>query len=325
MATLKQKQELVDALKFVPRDIEITLSGYGGEIVMGRISEAAYDYWQDRDDLDDYATAWDNEGFEDVPADANFCPDGAWHDVDDLCHESGCEASDGCWITVDDALEGRTIFQSITDLDALDQHGVDTSGHSHVCPQEDEPNGTYVFLAQNFEKGTFFSGSVRITQPFDPSKLAIYWTDCDGWRLIGSVEYDGEEVDGHGAYSTTGKGMECKVYEVENDNEEMPKSVCTSERWDPVEELDKILKDMPVLEGEEMWASEAIDADAQKTPWWSGDQQPVHLGLYEVEYQDVKWPWPSEGYATWDGQTWIPDDGRDPLPVLRWRGLREPA
>ena len=54
MATRKQKEHLVKVLKFTPRDIEITLSGYGGEIVMGRITEAAYDFWQDRDDLDDF-------------------------------------------------------------------------------------------------------------------------------------------------------------------------------------------------------------------------------------------------------------------------------
>ena len=311
MATRKQKQDLMSALKFTPRDIEITLSGYGGEMVMGRISEAAYDYWEGRDDLSDFVYDWDGE-FEDVPADARFCTDGAWHDVDDLCHETGCEASDACSITVYDLLEGRDLWESNLDLDNLASKGVDTSGHGHTRPSEDEPTGTCVFMGQSFEKGTFFSGTIRITAPFDPRKLSISWHDCDGWRLITGVEYDGEDVEGFDGYSTTGKGMEFQVYQVENDNE-----------WNPVEELDKIIQDIPVLEGEETWASRVID-ESMKTAWHDGKLKPAHLGLYEVEYQDVKWPWSSTGYANWDGSRWVPNDGRDSQPVKQWRGLREP-
>ena len=36
MATRKQKEDLVRALKFVPRDITISLSGYGADIVTGK-------------------------------------------------------------------------------------------------------------------------------------------------------------------------------------------------------------------------------------------------------------------------------------------------
>ena len=176
MATRKQKTDLIAALKFTPRDVEISLSGYGGEIVMGRISEAAYDYWEGREDLGDYAYDWGGE-FDDVPADANFCPDGCWHDIDDICHETGCELSDSCWITVEDLLENRTVFESSLDLDGLDSKGVDTSDHTHYRPEDTEPDGTCVFTGQSFEKGTFFSGTIRITQPFDPAKLAISWID----------------------------------------------------------------------------------------------------------------------------------------------------
>ena len=320
MASRRQKQDLMAALKFTPRDIEITLSGYGGEMVMGRISEAAYDYWEGRDDLSDFVYDWDGE-FEDVPADARFCTDGAWHDVDDLCHETGCEANGACSITVYDLLEGRGLWESNLDLDDLAAKGVDTSSHGHTRPNEDEPTGTCVFMGHSFEKGTFFSGTIRITEPFDPEKLSISWHDCDGWRLITGVEYNGEDVEGFDGYSTTGKGMEFQVYRVENDA--MPESACTSE-WDPAEELDKILQDIPTLENEEMWASRVID-ESMKTQWWPGMSQPVHLGVYEVEYESGKWPWPVTGYAEWNGSQWIPDDGRDPGPVKQWRGLREPA
>jgi hypothetical protein len=305
MPNRKQQQALIDALKFTPRDIEITLSGYGGEIVIGRISEAAYDYWQDRDDLGDFVYDWD--GDMDVPADARFCTDGAWHDVDDVCHESGCEASDACWITVTDLLENQDLFESNLDLDNLRAKGVDTAGHGHCRPDEDEPNGQALFLGQSIEKGTFFSGTVRITQPFDPSRLSISWQDCDGWRLISGVEYDGEEVEGYDGYSTTGKGMEFKVYRVERDDD-----------------------DIPVLEGEEMWAQEAIDADTVDiepelwegiplTPWWPVSQDPVREGEYEV----IIGTWPFPQRAHWDGVLWKQID--QPVIVNQWRGLSQSA
>lgn len=313
MASRKQKQDLIQALKFTPRDITISLSGYGGEIVIGRISEEAYDYWEGRDDLENFVTSWDEEEFQEVPADARFCTDGAWHDVDDICHESGCEASDCCWIQVYDDLEGQDLWESTLDLDALTAKGVDTSRHWHCRPEEDEPDGTHVFMAQNFEKGTFFSGTIRITQPFDHKKLSISWNDCDGWRLISGVEYDGQEVEGYDGYSTTGKGMEVRVYRVENDNTD----------WDPAAELEKI--DVPVLEGEEMWASEAIDSQLETwegielTPWWPASQDPVLEGEYEV----IIGTWPFPQRVQWDGVLW--KQGDQPVIINQWRGLSQPA
>jgi len=319
MATKKQKEELLEALKFTPRDITVTLSGYGGEIVLGRISEAAYDYWEGRDDLADFATTWSDEGFEDVPSDARFCTDGCWHDVDDICHESGCEASDCCSITVYDELEGQDLWESNLDLDNLASKGIDTSDHNHYQPQEDEPTGTYVFLGQSFEKGTFFSGSLRITRPFDPKKLSISWTDCDGWRLIAGVSYDGEDIEGCDGYSTTGKSMEFQVYRVENDD--MPENACSSEKWNPAEELEKI--QVPILDGEEMQAQEAIDNEPKwegipLTPWWPDSQKPVREGEYEV----ILGTWPFPLRAHWDGVLWKQSD--QPVIVNQWRGLSQP-
>lgn len=310
MATRKQKQDLVQALKFTPRDITISLSGYGGEIVMGTITEEQHDFWKDRDDLSDFVYDWDGE--MDVPADMRFCTDGSWHDVDDLCHESGCEASDACWIQVYDDLEGRDLWDSNLDINHLESQGIDVSSHWHCCPEEDQPTGTCVFLGQSFEKGTFFSGTIRITQPFDHRKLSISWNDCDGWRLISGVSYDGEDVEGFDGYSTTGKSMEFRVYRVENDNE----------AWDPARELDKI--DVPVLEGEEMWAQRVID-ESELSPWHPGDVQPVRKGIYEVEYASGSWPWPITAKVEWTGRKWKHDRSGD-TEIKQWRGLNyDPA
>jgi len=304
MATKKQKQDLVRALKFTPRDITISLSGYGGEIVMGRITEQQYDFWQDRDDLEELVHDWD--GDMDVPSDMRFITDGAWHDVDDLCHESGCEASDCCTITVYDELENCDLWESNLDISNLDSKGVDVSGHSHISPEEDQPAGTCVFMGQNFEKGTFFSGTIRITQPFDHRKLSISWIDCDGWRLINGVEYDGEEVEGYDGYSTSGKSMEFRVYQIERDGD-----------WDPAEELAKI--EVPVLEGEETWAQRVID-ESGLSDWHAGDVLPVRKGVYLVEYEIGTWPWPLTAHIEWTGRRWKHDRSEN-TDIRRWRGL----
>lgn len=317
MATRKQKQELIDALKFAPRDIDITLSGYGGEISMGRISEAAYEYWRDRDDLDDFVMDWDGE-FEDVPADARFCTDGAWHDVDDICHESGCEATESSWVTVEDLLENKSIFESCLDPDTLAKIGVDTTNHSHCRPSEDEPAGTCVFLGQNFEKGTFFSGTVRITEPFDPSKLSISWTDCDGWRLISGVEYGGEEVEGYDAYSTTGKGSDFRVYQVGSEEPDHPEA-----------KSDDDIYDIGVLEGEEMWASRVIDEHDEVarweghelTAWWTSDQIPPRSGRYQV----ISGEWPFPSWAEWTEKSGWQDEDGAVKDLKSWRGLANPV
>jgi hypothetical protein len=306
LATRKQKEDLVKVLKFTPRDIEITLSGYGGEIVMGRITEAAYDFWQDRDDLDDFVYDWDGE--MDVPADAQFCTDGAWHDVDDICHESGCEAADSSYVTVQDLLEDKTLFESACDVEGLSAKGIDISSGSVYRPSQDLESGTCVFLGQSFEKGLFFSATVRITEPFDVSRLSISYTDCDGWRLISSVEYAGEDLDGSSAYSTNGKGSNYNVFRVERDEEEV-------DGWDPATELDKISAP-DVNDGEpEFW--EGIET----TPWHPMDIKPHHRG----EYQVLTGTWPFPGRAEWTGKKWKAVSTTDTKALTHWRGLTRAA
>lgn len=305
MATRKQKEHLVKVLKFTPRDIEITLSGYGGEIVMGRISEAAYDFWQDRDDLDDFVFDWDGE--MDVPADARFVTDGAWHDVDDICHESGCEAADSSYVTVQDLQEDKTLFESTCDVDSLSAKGVDISSSGLYRPSQDLESGTCVFLGQHFEKGLFFSATVRITEPFDVSRLSINYIDCDGWRLISSVEYAGEDLDGSSAYSTNGKGSNYNVFRVERDEE--------TDDWDPAEELDKIAVPDANLGEPEFW--EGIET----TPWHPMDMKPHHRG----EYQVLTGTWPFPGRAEWTGKKWKAVSTTDTKTLTYWRGLTRAA
>ena len=44
MATKEEQQQLIDTLKFTPRTYKISMWGYGGEKVMGRVDARAWDY-----------------------------------------------------------------------------------------------------------------------------------------------------------------------------------------------------------------------------------------------------------------------------------------
>ena len=61
MATKAQKEELLEALKAEKKKFDISLQGYGGEIAIGAISKEQYEFWKDRDDLEEFAYDWDGE------------------------------------------------------------------------------------------------------------------------------------------------------------------------------------------------------------------------------------------------------------------------
>jgi hypothetical protein len=211
MATPDQQQELLDALKFTPREIEISLLGYGGEIVMGEITAEQYNFWKGRADFDDYLWDWDYE----LPADADpavsFISTGSWHECDNITHECSVEMSASCVMRVQDLLEDREIFETNLDVINLQQkHGMEVEWRSSV-EREDFPD-KYLFVGQSIEKGSFGSHRLRITRPFDPSLLKIYVYEVDGWCLFGGLEYDGDEGEDQGDYDTTGKGSEFMIH-----------------------------------------------------------------------------------------------------------------
>jgi hypothetical protein len=297
MATKQQKQELIEALKFTPREISIMLSGYGGEIVMGRVSREAYKWWNQRDDvsIDDWVWGWNWEDEHPditVPEHAQFVGNGEWHDCDDLAHESGVEIGGSCWITVTDQLTGETILESTLDHHALESHGIECECMGST--ERDEAGvGNAVFVGQSIEKGVFFEATVTITRPFDPSQLRLGYWSIDDWNICQSVEYCGEELEGTDAYSTNGKGSECWLeYIGENPD------------TDPYDE-------------KTVWAPN------QLSEWHAIDSSfPQHPGCYQV--RENEWGFVRRAFFV-DG-AWVDHDGKKlDADINAWRGLREPV
>jgi hypothetical protein len=313
MATKAQKEELIEILKFTPRTYSIYIGGYGGESYAGKVSKNIYDFFKEKKiDLDEYATDW-GDMFADVPPDMQPFSPGSPYDCDNLFHASGAELSNLNEIQVNDE-NGDEHWVCAAGLNELEDAGV-TVNELGGCDFEDLPSDTVVYWGGQGEKGTFFDGEVFLKEPFDPKKLTIGYENCDGWWIINCVEYDGEEIDGSSAYSTTGKWGENKwilcngddVYESQPRNDE--------NEDDEYRELD--------TESDEDTVSDEIDF--QMTEWYAEDVKPIRKGEYEVDLgKDVAWPFLRIIRAEWTGRSW--KDNGNKIKIVAWRGLAtEPA
>lgn len=214
MATKKQKEELMEALRAEKKKFEIHLSGYGGEIALGRITKEQYDFWKDREDLEEHANDWDDE--MEIPEEMRLFSNGSWYECDDLVHENGCEFSNACWVTVYDE-DNNEVFSCPLDYQELENKGVYVDGMANDEYRVGwDSDAKHYFLGQNFEKGTFQTYSVEDFK-FDPAKLNFRINDVEGWVLVTGVSYMSEELDDTGGYSTTGKSCDFRVYSVDEE------------------------------------------------------------------------------------------------------------
>lgn len=334
MISNKKKQEFIDALKFAPIKVTLNISGYGGESYAGTVDRKIYDYFKDNQySIEEYAGDWDGEWFDRIPESLQPFNPGSPYDCDNLWHASGAELSDHNLITITDET-GKEIWSQNLGHSDLEDCGV-TVEQGGGCELDDLEDGTVIFNGAQGEKGCFFDAEFILRAPFNPKKLKIIYENCDGWYLVSGVEYEGEELDGHGGYSTTGKWGESKWILLSD--EEVYESVSIEDRedWDPAEELDKVVK------GNEEYLQEAVDAlnetfadelaTTTKSPeeimyglseWFPKDINPIRKGNYEVMI-DAPWPNGGPGMAEWSGRSWKKDGKK--VAIHQWRGLaREP-
>jgi hypothetical protein len=208
MATIEEKDKLMETLKFTPRTYRVELTGYGCETVIGEISSEAYDYWISQDDktLDDYVADWDNE--MEVPEFARIFQNGEWHECDDIAHESGVEMCELSQITVYDE-NNEEVWQHNLDPYDLDEINITANEETEIYISELRA-GTTVFYGSSIEKGMFFGGDLNLTTPFDHKKLSFRYCDLEGTKVFLGMQYASEDLDSDD-YDTTGKSCEFKV------------------------------------------------------------------------------------------------------------------
>ncbi len=301
MATKEEKQELIEVLKFTPITVTLSIQGYGGESYAGVVDRKIYDYFKERKlDLEQYASDWDNE--MNVPDEMQPFPAGSAYECDGLWHASGAELSNLNTIRVSDE-NNNDVWEHSAGYSDLEESGVTVN---EVCSTEigDLDEGTVVFWGGQGEKGCFFDAEFVLRAPFDPKKLTINYENCDDWYIITTVEYDGEELDGSGGYSTTGKWAENK-WVIVGDEE-----VYEAEEFDPE----------AVESSEETFDWSPLPDEPKVTDWFDKEIKPTIKGDYEVVY-DAAWPNSGMGMAEWTGRSWKQHGKK--LAILKWRGLAE--
>lgn len=216
MATRKQKEELIEALLAERKKYEVQLQGYGGEVVIGRITKEQYEFWKDREDLSEFIFDFDNE--LDIPSEMKMFDSGSWYEIDDIAHENGCEFSNLCRIVVYDE-NANEVWSSPLSYSDLEQRGVDPEGFANdeAFPYERDGN-RWFFFGQNFEKGVFNTYEIECFGKFDPNRLSLRLVDVDGWELVTGVSYESIELDDTGGYSTMGKSSEYRVFSLDDND-----------------------------------------------------------------------------------------------------------
>jgi len=227
MATQEEKQRLMETLKFTPRTYKISMWGYGGEKVMGRVDPKVWDYCMEHS-VDLVEIAWSDEDTvqDDMGLDLDMLPftPGQWYECDGMAHTNGVSRNAGTIQILDE--NDNTVFEK--SLEACD--GADDSpGWS--CQDEawvgSAKKGEVVFIGSSNEKGTFFEGEIELKAPFDIEKLVLYYDEVDGEELVNCVYYDDEEIENYGG-STDGKSSDMDMVRITDD-------AGTWERYEPEE------------------------------------------------------------------------------------------
>jgi hypothetical protein len=293
MATLEEKEALMQVLKWTPRTYKISMWGYGGEKTMGTVDRKIYDYFKHRRlDLSDYA--WDSDYADEnnIPEEMQPFPPGSWYECDDMAHAHGVNRGAGT-LQIEDE-NGEVIYErSLEDLDGGSEDSPEWSCGDEVWIDE-KPAGTVVFIGNSNEKGTFFESDLPLTMPFDITKLTLNYDEIDGEELINGVEYDGETIDNWGG-NTDGKSSDFGFY--------IAHSQKTTGKWEKYTTMD--------------------DIEYPMTDWFPKKVKPVREGNYMIKTAG-KNSWTHQ--AKWTGSRWISswsDDTpeTDEIKIKEWQGL----
>jgi hypothetical protein len=293
MATLEQKEALMQTLKWTPRTYKISMWGYGGEKTMGTVDRKIYDYFKQRRlDLSDYAWDCDYADENEIPDEMQPFPAGSWYECDDMAHAHGVSRNAGT-LQIEDE-NGNVIYErSLEDISGGDDDEPEWSCNDEVWIDE-KPAGTIVFIGNSNEKGTFFEADLPLTMPFDITKLTLNYDEIDGEELVNGVEYDGEDIDNWGG-NTDGKSSDFGFYVAHSQKE--------TGKWEKYTTMD--------------------DIEYPMTDWFPKKVKPVREGNYMIKTSGKN---SYTHQAKWTGSRWISAWGEDTpeteeLKIKEWQGL----
>jgi hypothetical protein len=145
-----------------------------------------------------------------------------------------------------------------------------------------------------------------VNQPPEPVDVVCDNKAC-GWIGVGS---DRREDDDYNSHCPECDGTEFSWIDYDPDTKEgRANRAKYCKPWDPVESLDKIIKEFPVEEAK----------------WTPAETAPAEKGIYQCQLAKLPtWPWPNEVVLTWTGKVWKNENNKTFKPNA-WRVLVEEA
>ena len=326
--TNPEHEELLAVLKFTPRTYKIQIYGYGGQVVMGRITQETWNYFRDnRINVEDYA--WDGDYGTEIPENLQPFYPGSWYDCGDIVSSYGVSKSAGTIEITDE--QDQTVYTRETN--SIDGFDVQIDGEVEAYISGECEQGP-IFYGYSSEKGVFFEGEIYLTQPFDENKLKIIVEDIDGDDIITQVFYDEEEIENFGG-STNGKGSSFYFYNLvddevvayqtgedvdENFDDGTPPMGQSPESW---ESSSKIKKGNPTLTG--YYSCNYANGSTWGVLYWNNEKnvwEDYYHGRVSSTYETVDY-W--QGY-NWDTSDWSNQPPEPPAfrcKKCEWLGSRD--
>ena len=187
----------------------ITLEGSGGEIMIGKASQAVYDYWSDKES-DEIRDAVNGDGEQDE------IPEDAW--IYDRFNFMGVFCSSGVYTNSFDL--------TIVEVDPVDENADDAYyGWDDFDQLERElgdrfieaieyPTDHKTFLCSiDEESGILLEEEFELDERFDVNKLQVQIATLhNGSKMIIGVDYDGISLGVYGDDFKKGGSLQASVY-----------------------------------------------------------------------------------------------------------------
>ena len=187
---------------------EVTISGVGGEWVMGTVPRDAADHLETLGIEIETVARGDRKELG-IP-DRLHPFKSTWDRCDDTCHVTGAETCEESRVEVTGS--GKSLLR--LRLDDSDVNAEEAEEHFAF----EQADGTCVFKGRSIEKGVFFSGRIQ-DESFETGELVLETVDVDGTIIVRRVLYRGEEVRNSGE-DTTGRGYEFELIRVGEGSDE---------------------------------------------------------------------------------------------------------
>lgn len=237
MASLEEKQELIETIKNPIRYYRIQLWGYGGESAYIKLTKEQYEFWKDKDEEEhdttlNYITdAEDNGKPEWVPEEMDFMfyknDDNSFHTSwyempTEFCHQWGVDlGSARLTITeieseeynsksLEDVVDGEELQDYLNKIDEENNYELESITMGVAEGTDEQPD--YVLQFYSAEKGTFFEGIFECNGKFNIKKLKVFTEEFpNGEDIVTDIQYDGESIENQGG-DTNGKGYSVHMW-----------------------------------------------------------------------------------------------------------------